>query len=190
MYFFSSEKSIFVLFSNTRCGLFVCLQPVSNLYRGMRRRCLDFEAAVSRRKNLEDGSKSGSVSTHPEEKMASMDKQLVPYKSGGVTTRCILTGIGLHLNALATTSKDGTNLNHEKFSSERQLSLPNSSASCHSTPISADPLLTLVPTERDMDPSENGVQNEEDSAIASAYVLAEDFNQNSPKKKRQVIFSQ
>ncbi|XP_022138009.1 protein tesmin/TSO1-like CXC 2 [Momordica charantia] len=160
-------------------------KPVSNLYRGMRRRCLDFEAAVSRRKNLEDGSNSGSVSTHAEEKMTSMDKQLIPYKSGGVPARCMLTGIGLHLNALATTSKDTKNLNHEKFSSERQLSLPNSSASCHSPSTGLDPLLTSVVTERDVDPSENGVQNEEDASRASAYVLAEDFNQNSPKKKRR-----
>ncbi|KAL0548224.1 hypothetical protein IC582_012672 [Cucumis melo] len=160
-------------------------KPASNLYRGMRRRCLDFEAAVSRRKNLEDTSNGGSVSTHPEEKTASMDKQLVPYKSGGVATRCVLTGIGLHLNALATTSKDAKNLNHEKFSSERQLNLPNSSASCHSPSGGLDPLLTSAVTERDMDPSGNGVQNEEDGARASAYVLAEDFNQNSPKKKRR-----
>ncbi|KAG7028887.1 CRC domain-containing protein TSO1, partial [Cucurbita argyrosperma subsp. argyrosperma] len=161
-------------------------KPVSNLYRGMRRRCLDFEAAVSRRKNLEDGSTSGSVSTHPEEKMPSVDKQLVPYKSGGVATRCILTGIGLHLNALATASKDAKTLNQEKFSSERQLNLPNSSASCHSPSTGLDPRLTSVVTERDMDPSENGVHNEEDAVRASAYVLAEDFNQNSPKKKRQI----
>lgn len=152
----------------------------------MRRRCLDFEAAVSRRKNLEDSSNGGSVSKRSEEKTASMDKQLVPYKSGGVATRCVLTGIGLHLNALATTSKDAKNLNHDKFSSERQLNLPNSSASCHSPSGGLDPLLTSAVTERDMDPSGNGVQNEEDGARASAYVLAEDFNQNSPKKKRQV----
>lgn len=180
---------MFWVSNNNSRGLFLCLQPVSNLYRGMRRRCLDFEAAVSRRKNLEDGSSSGSVSTHAEEKMTSMDKQLIPYKSGGVPARCMLTGIGLHLNALATTSKDTKNLNHEKFSSERQLSLPNSSASCHSPSTGLDPLLTSVVTERDVDPSENGVQNEEDASRASAYVLAEDFNQNSPKKKRQVILS-
>lgn len=160
-------------------------KPVSNLYRGMRRRCLDFEAAVSRRKNLEDGSTSGSVSTHPEEKMPSVDKQLVPYKTGGVASRCILTGIGLHLNALATASKDAKTLNQEKFSSEKQLNLPNSSASCHSPSTGLDPRLTSVVTERDMDPSENGVHNEEDAVRASAYVLVEDFNQNSPKKKRR-----
>ncbi|KGN56953.1 protein tesmin/TSO1-like CXC 2 [Cucumis sativus] len=160
-------------------------KPASNLYRGMRRRCLDFEAAVSRRKNLEDSSNGGSVSKRSEEKTASMDKQLVPYKSGGVATRCVLTGIGLHLNALATTSKDAKNLNHDKFSSERQLNLPNSSASCHSPSGGLDPLLTSAVTERDMDPSGNGAQNEEDGARASAYVLAEDFNQNSPKKKRR-----
>ncbi|XP_022955434.1 protein tesmin/TSO1-like CXC 2 [Cucurbita moschata] len=159
--------------------------PVSNLHRGMRRRCLDFEAVVSRRKNMEDGSNGCSVSTHPEEKTTSMDKQLVPYKSGGVVTRYVLTGIGLHLNALATTSKDAKNLNHERFSSERQLNLPNSGGSCHSSSTGLDPLSTSIVTEQDMDPSGSGVQSEEDAAMASAYVLADDFNQNSPKRKRR-----
>ena len=156
----------------------------------MRRRCLDFEAAINRRKNMEDGSNGCSVSMHPEEKTTSMDKQLVPYKSGGVVTRYVLTGIGLHLNALATTSKDAKNLNHERFSSERQLNLPNSGGSCHSSSTGLDPLSTSIVTEQDMDPSGSGVQSEEDAAMASAYVLADDFNQNSPRRKRQAKFSQ
>ncbi|KAJ6431475.1 hypothetical protein OIU84_018869 [Salix udensis] len=36
-------------------------KAVSNLHRGMRRRCLDFEKVGSRRKNIDDGSSSSSV---------------------------------------------------------------------------------------------------------------------------------
>ncbi|KAJ6430091.1 hypothetical protein OIU84_021489 [Salix udensis] len=81
-------------------------KAVSNLHRGMRRRCLDFEKVGARRKNIEDGSSSGSVVVQSDEKITYENKQLVPFKPSSDSSRCILPGIGLHLNALAINAKD------------------------------------------------------------------------------------
>ncbi|XP_044500486.1 protein tesmin/TSO1-like CXC 3 [Mangifera indica] len=163
-------------------------KPISNLHRGMLRRCLDFEL-VARRKNLNDGSScSSSVMLQSDERFASEDTQLVPLKPSNDSPRRILPGIGLHLNALAITSQDNTNTMHETLSSGRQLSLPSSTASFHSPKSSQDPLhesLTSASTERDMVAVENGVPLAEDASQTSGYLVSEDFNQNSPKKKRR-----
>lgn len=164
-------------------------KAVSNLHRGMRRRCLDFEIVGARRKNLGDGSNSSSsMLSQSDEKIACHDKQLVPFKPGGDSSRCILPGIGLHLNALTTTSKDLKNVKHEDLSSGRQSYLPSSTASFHSPTNSQEPLhqsLTTASSERDTDLAENGVAHVEDASHASAYLVSDDFNQNSPKKKRR-----
>lgn len=156
----------------------------------MRRRCLDFEMAGARRKALGDASNfSSSMLSQPDEKINCYDKQLVAIKPGGDSSRCILPGIGLHLNALATTSKDHKNVKHESFSSGIQLYLPSSTASLHSPTNSQEPLhksLTSVSAERDTDLAENGVSHVEDASQASAYLVSEELNQNSPKKKRHV----
>uniref|UniRef100_A0A2N9F508 CRC domain-containing protein n=1 Tax=Fagus sylvatica TaxID=28930 RepID=A0A2N9F508_FAGSY len=63
-------------------------KAVSNLHRGMRRRCLDFEIVGARRKNLGDGSNSSSsMLSQSDEKIACHDKQLVPFKPGGDSSR-------------------------------------------------------------------------------------------------------
>ncbi|XP_040985882.1 protein tesmin/TSO1-like CXC 3 isoform X1 [Juglans microcarpa x Juglans regia] len=164
-------------------------KAVSNLHRGMRRRCLDFEMAGARRKALGDASNfSSSMLSQPDEKITYYDKQLVAIKPGGDSSRCILPGIGLHLNALATTSKDHKNVKHESLSSGIQLYLPSSTASLHSPTNSQEPLhksLTSVSAERDTDLAENGVSHVEDASQASAYLVSEELNQNSPKKKRR-----
>nr|POF14574.1 protein tesmin/tso1-like cxc 2 [Quercus suber] len=132
-------------------------KAVTILHRGMRRRCLDFE-------------------------------MLVPFKPGGDSSRCILPGIGLHLNALATTSKDYKNVKHEDLSSGRQSYLPSSTASLHSPSNSQEPFLQSLATassERETDHGENGAAPVEDASQASAYQVSDDFNQNSPKKKRR-----
>lgn len=163
-------------------------KSVSNLHRGMRRRCLDFEMAGARRKNLGDGSNCSSILSPSDEKIACHDKQLVPIKPSGDSSRCMLPGIGLHLNALATTSKDHKNVKLENLSSGRQLYLPISTASFPSPTDTQEPLnksLTSPSSERDADLPENGVSHVEDASQAAVYLVSDDFNQNSPKKKRR-----
>ncbi|KAJ6351274.1 hypothetical protein OIU78_007233 [Salix suchowensis] len=146
-------------------------KAVSNLHRGMRRRCLDFEKVGARRKNIEDGSSSGSVVVQSDEKITYENTQLVPFKPSSDSSRCILPGIGLHLNALAINAKDSKKIKHETFSSS--VTLSGSAASFHS-PTSGQELdesLTLVSAERDMDPNDNVVP------------FVEDFSQTSPKKE-------
>ncbi|KAK4587398.1 hypothetical protein RGQ29_024201 [Quercus rubra] len=154
-------------------------KAVTILHRGMRRRCLDFEMVGARRKNLGDGSNSSSsMLSQSDENIACHDKQLVPFKPGGDSSRCILPGIGLHLNALATTSKDY----------KIQSYLPGSTASLHSPSNSQEPFLQSLATassERETDHGENGAAPVEDVSQASAYQVSDDFNQNSPKKKRR-----
>ncbi|KAK8365273.1 hypothetical protein V6Z12_A02G041700 [Gossypium hirsutum] len=109
-------------YMETRMSAPYSFKPDSNLHRGFRRRCLDFEMLAARRKNLDGGSTTNS----------STDNKLVP---GGAETT------------------------YE--------SLPSAS------------------TERESDAVENGVQLAEDASQASAYLVNEEFNQNSPKKKRR-----
>jgi len=141
----------------------------------MRRRCLDFEMVGARRKNVEDGSSTSSVVVQSDEKITYKNTQLVPFKPSSDSSRCILPGIGLHLNALAINSRDSKKIKHGTFSSS--ITLPGSAASFHS-PTSGQELdesLALASTERDMDPNDNVVP------------FVEDFSQTSPKKKRHVI---
>lgn len=160
----------------------------------MRRRCLVYEMAGAHIKNLDNGSNcSSSMLSQSDEMIASADKQLVPFKSGGDSSRCILPGIGLHLNALATTSKDYKVVKHEILATGGQLSMPSSSASLHSPTSgqeSLNKLLTLASSEKDPSPAINGVEVTEDASQATAYLASEELNQNSPKKKRHVQFTQ
>ncbi|KAL4200212.1 hypothetical protein AMTRI_Chr03g148600 [Amborella trichopoda] len=101
-------------------------------HRGMLRRCLDFEAAVAHRKNIE-GNNTGkpasgppesesqaltpdnsnlniSESTHSASVLASDDKQLLPSKAELSSQRpssvtVMPSGIGLHLNSLTSKSE-------------------------------------------------------------------------------------
>ncbi|KDP40217.1 hypothetical protein JCGZ_02215 [Jatropha curcas] len=163
-------------------------EVVSNLHRGMRRRCLDFEVVGAGRKNLGDSSNSSTlIAGQFDKKTASKDKQLVSVKPGSDSSRRVLPGIGLHLNALAITSKDSKNVKNETLSSG--ISLPSSVASFHS-PTADEELnesLALVSVERDTEPTENGVPPGEDVSQASASLVAEEFNHSSPKKKRRKL---
>ncbi|GAB4843345.1 hypothetical protein Ancab_013311 [Ancistrocladus abbreviatus] len=152
-------------------------EPTQYSHRGMRRRCLVFEIPGARKSA--DGYLVSS-STQDEEKVVNNSKQLVPLKSGGDSSQCILPGIGLHLNALAVASKNRRILKRETVSSEGQLrvspmttleSLVNSS---HSTSL-----------EKDMGAASNDIQVTEDTSQASAHVGNEELAQDSPKKKRR-----
>lgn len=169
------------------------MQTLSNLPHGMRRRCLVFEMAGVRRKNVDDGSNcSSSLLSQSDGKFVSNDKQIVPLKPGNDSSRCILPGIGLHLNALAMASKDYSVVKHETLTPGRQLiSVPSSSCSYISTIDSQEPVnksLAVNSPDRETDSAENGFQVPEDASQASACVISEELNQNSPKKKRHGQF--
>ncbi|KAA8527633.1 hypothetical protein F0562_034972 [Nyssa sinensis] len=90
-------------------------EPVTNLQRGMRRRCLFFEMVGARRKHLDDSLSCGSsMLLQSDGKPASSDKQLVLKRPGNDSTRL-----------------------------------------------------------------------QEDASQASGYMVSEEFNQSSPKKKRR-----
>ncbi|KAL6971577.1 hypothetical protein U1Q18_031257, partial [Sarracenia purpurea var. burkii] len=166
-------------------------EPVSNLPRGMRRRCLVFETAATRRKHLDDVSNSDSSKlSHPDVNIESIDKMLAPpIKTGNDSSRRILPGIGLHLNALARTSKEyKVGISHETLVSGSQLiNDPSSSVSFHSLSAGQEPLnksLAATSMERDKGPAESHGQGTEDASPASGYIAVEEINQSSPKKKR------
>ena len=108
-------------------------------------------------------------------------------KRSGDSLKCILPGIGLHLNALANL-KDYKSIKNESLSSGRQPDRPASSSLQLCTSHDHHPSLISACSERDLGTQEDGVQPAEDCSQQSAYLVSEDFNQNSPKKKRQVWF--
>ncbi|GMI69961.1 CHINESE FOR 'UGLY' [Hibiscus trionum] len=154
-------------------------EPSSNLHRGFRRRCLDFEILSARRKNLDGGSNTSSC----------VDNQLVPVRPGNGSSVCIVPGIGLHLNALAITSSDNQNTKHKILPSGTQkLSFPSSTTSILTPTTGQEAVhesLNPASTERETNVTENGVELAEDASQASACAINEEFNQISPKKKRR-----
>ncbi|POO02113.1 Lin-54-like protein [Trema orientale] len=170
------------------CVAFAC-KSVFSLHRGMRRRCLDFEAAGARRKNLEDGSNNSSVSSQHDEDITANEKQPGFIRPcGESSSRRMLPGIGLHLNALATTSKDCKITKNENLSSGIQIRLPGSTVSIHSPTAGQEGLdKSLIPISSEIDNNtpENGVQLLQDASQAPGSLTNEEFNQNSPKKKRR-----
>ncbi|KAL6008064.1 hypothetical protein ACLOJK_033570 [Asimina triloba] len=155
--------------------------------RGMRRRCLVFEMTGTKKKPLDEDSKSSSSnSVQSEGKFPSSHKQLVPFKPG--TGSCILPSIGLHLNALATTSKDCRIVKHEPSTSGSQLiSMPNA-ASSFSSVAAGQKLLTNSSSFKSIESNSSLVVNEvqvtEGAQQAPAFEVGEELNQISPKKKR------
>ncbi|XP_014521196.1 protein tesmin/TSO1-like CXC 2 [Vigna radiata var. radiata] len=159
-------------------------QLVSVTHRAIRRRCLDFEMANVQKKNSDDNSKGSSSTSESDERNVANEKQLLPAK---LNQRGILQGIGLHLNALAAL-KEYKGIQIENLSSGRQLSLPNSTSLQIST-SQEQQHLSLVPvsSERDLDSSDNGLQPTEDCSQPSVYMAGEDFNKNSPRKKKRKL---
>ncbi|KAJ8765823.1 hypothetical protein K2173_015720 [Erythroxylum novogranatense] len=159
---------------------------VSNLQRGFRRRCLDFEMIGARRKNLGDGSSTmSSILQQPDENNVTKDKKLVSLRLGGDSSRHILPGIGLHLNALALTSKDGKKIKHETLSSGISLSSSTASFQSPSNVNEITESLTSAAAEKDVNPIENDFTLAEDVPGESAYLVNEELVQTSPKKKRR-----
>lgn len=152
----------------------------------MRRRCLDFEMVGGRRKNFNDDSNNSNSSTlQSDERNVASNSQLLPAKPNDNQQRTMFPTFGLHLNALATT-KDFKSSNNENISSGRQLSLPSPALQQSS---SQEHCLPSVPVtaEGDSDVPDSGVHLAENCSQPSGYAADDEFNQNNPKKKRQVL---
>ncbi|KAK6130168.1 hypothetical protein DH2020_036084 [Rehmannia glutinosa] len=168
-------------------------EDLSGLYRGMRRRCLVFEMGGARRKHLDENSGSdSSVLLQSDGNTPSNDHKLVSIKTGNESSRRVLPGIGLHLNALAATPKDYNSVNHDSSAPRRLLIGPSSTVDFHPSTAGQELLLNnIIPvasSDRDIDRVENDVVPVEDACQASGFVANEETNiQSSPKKKRRRV---
>ncbi|KAK6929922.1 CRC domain [Dillenia turbinata] len=150
----------------------------SNLHSGIRRRCLVFEMAGAHRKKLKYDLDSSSSTSQEGGRVASCDNQLVPIKRNNDSSRHILPGIGLHLNALATTSMDYKVVKCETVTSMgNQISISSSTTSVHLVRVGQEhvikPLNSTV--EKDICPDEHGVHTMEDASQApDAYLVNEE----------------
>ncbi|XP_042489447.1 protein tesmin/TSO1-like CXC 2 [Macadamia integrifolia] len=162
-------------------------KPDSQHQRVMRRRCLVFEMAGAQKKNLVDDSKSSSSVSSLSDVKASDDKQLVPIKHENTSSPCILPAIGLHLNALAATSKD-CGVKHETLDSGGQIICMRSSITSFHSIVSGQITLTkslgLNSMGGEISPADNGSLAVQDASQASTFGANEEFNSSSPKKKR------
>lgn len=153
-------------------------QPLLNLQRGMRRRCLDFEmVGAHRRKSLPDSSTCSSSVSHSKDKNASKNLRLksVNKKRRGESSRCILPGIGLHLNSVASGKIDCNVKKHENLASETQMST-----------MTGQELLPLhmISTTSEKEADESGNIVVEDNSLALVLLNPDELNPNSPRKKR------
>ena len=112
------------------------------------------------------------------------------FSSGQVQTstisnssRCMVPGIGLHLNTLATTPEERI-VNHEPSPSAKLLIGPGSSV--HIQPSVSGQKLALPSSQQDINTFENGALPVEETDDVSGYLAGEELNQSSPKKKRYV----
>lgn len=141
----------------------------------MRRRCLVFEMGGARRKHLNENTAPNSVCGRP-----SSSNENTIVRTGSEPSRRLLPGIGLHLNALATTPKDYKIINNDSSMSGRLLIGPSSAVSFRPSNTGQDRINESVP-DREVENMETAIVPFED---ASRYATNEEINQNSPKKKR------
>lgn len=157
----------------------------------IRRRCLLYEMTGAHKKKLIYNSDSGSsASSQSDGKVSSDEKQFMPFKPGNIHPSSMLAGIGLHLNALATTAEDGNKVvKHEPLASERKpISMSRSIPSSNSMSLGQTPLnksLTPDLLERDLVRFDSEVQATEDASQTSEFGVSEEFNHGSPKRKRR-----
>ncbi|WOG83287.1 hypothetical protein DCAR_0102462 [Daucus carota subsp. sativus] len=165
----------------------------SNIQRGLRRRCLLFEMTGSRRKPLTDISNVGPITlSHSHDNILSNDKCLVPNKPKHDIRRCNLSGIGLHLNALASTSVNHKVGKYEELNTDKQpLSVFPSAVCLNPSNRQEQQKDSLVASSSEMDmlPAGEYISLVEDAGQASEDVLNEELVDNSAKKKRQKVES-
>ncbi|KAJ6817727.1 protein tesmin/TSO1-like CXC 2 [Iris pallida] len=155
----------------------------SQLHHGMRRRCLVFESFARNSNN--NSTFQPSVSLPCTEKFTSDDRHFTSSRTGSGLSPQALPGIGLHLNTLATISKNRI-VTPETLSSGRHLlSMP-----CTISPFPPLTALKSFNSEKDQfNGSEvrdlEGLDN--DSWEVPSVGLSEDLNHSSPKKKKRKI---
>ncbi|KAK4769489.1 hypothetical protein SAY86_027639 [Trapa natans] len=152
------------------------MKALSNLQRGMRRRCLDFEMVGGHKcKILCDSS-----SSHSENKINSKNLQLPPVNNNrrSRSSRCIVPGIGLHLNSLALAKRDYKVIKCDTLSSETQVLNASDQELLPQTMISSAP-------EKEAD--ESGDILVEDTSQALVLMNPEELNPSSPRKKRHKV---
>ncbi|KAL8100196.1 protein tesmin/TSO1-like CXC 2 isoform X2 [Apium graveolens] len=181
----AENRDLLVSLSNCEAGdtnEIVDAELPSNMHRGLRRRCLVFEMAGSRRKPLTDISNVGpTMLSHPYDN---------PIKPKHDIPRCNLSGIGLHLNALASTSVNHNVTKSEALTTDRQqLSLFSSGVCLDSSYRQEQPKESLVASssEINMLPAGEDMSLVEDAGQASEDVVNEALDHNSPKKKRHKL---
>nr|XP_043625756.1 protein tesmin/TSO1-like CXC 2 [Erigeron canadensis] len=163
----------------------------SNLYSGMTRRCLVFEMTGSRRKHFEDVSSGGSLNlSETYETILPNDNHLLPLRTGNDSSRCILPGTGLHLNAIASNLIDHKTVKHESLDSGRQLTIappPGVYGSMVSCQDDITRMSDASSMENDTGLCQNGVSVAEDASQTLGFGISEDLSQSqtSPRKKRR-----
>ncbi|CAH8387986.1 unnamed protein product [Eruca vesicaria subsp. sativa] len=138
-------------------------QAVSNLHRGsMRRRCLDFEVLGKRKKDIAE------------------DQQTLCENNAESSSKCVVPGIGLHLNAIAMASRGSKiNIIHEDSASvEIQKSFPGST-----TPVNSQDIMPETLDQAVSKPGE-GLAVEEETPKA---LVLEELNQDSLQKKKRRV---
>lgn len=152
----------------------------------MRRRCLVFEMGGARRKHMEESSGSDSLWLNSDGTTPSNDQNSAPLNRAN--ERCLMPGIGLHLNALASAPKDFKIVNPDSTSATARLVIgPSSVVNLHHSSTSQELLDSVLPqasSEREMDGMETAIVPVEDVCPPSGFAANEEINQGSPKKKR------
>lgn len=130
-----------------------------------------------------------SIPSKTDCKDAHAEKHLVPSKIKNCSSSMV-AGVGLHLNALATTSKNSKVVKCETLASGRKLISMRSSLSSSLSLTSCRSLLNkssaLKSEERDPIPAGNEVKVVENAVQPSVIVACEEFDHSSPKRKRHV----
>ncbi|KAJ0966403.1 hypothetical protein J5N97_027541 [Dioscorea zingiberensis] len=166
-------------------GISTACKVESQQQRGVRRRCLNFEVPGVPKMSLQNVSTAcNSNGPYPS---SDSDRQPVPFKVGNPLS-CMLPGIGLHLNSLATSSKDRFISQETLVSGQRLLSLPSSSPF---PPTGQEPQNKPLSFEKDL-VNGSGIHNlkimPNDVSKESALISGKDLHQSSsPKKKRRKV---
>ncbi|KAL6503473.1 hypothetical protein OROGR_025396 [Orobanche gracilis] len=165
-------------------------ENISGLYRGTKRRCLVFDMAGGRLKHSTNNpSPDFPMLQQSDGNIASNQHPVLPHQTTNGSSRRVLSGIGLHLNALALTPKDHIVVDHDSSASRRLLIGPglypdfHPRNSCGEEQLSC--ALTNYSLEREIDTVGNGVVPVEDSLHESGNMEKDEINPSSPKKKRR-----
>ncbi|KAL9663341.1 hypothetical protein QQ045_028181 [Rhodiola kirilowii] len=159
---------------------------VSNSHLGVRRRCLTFETSSGQKKSLSGvANRLPCVPLQSEEKGTSRFKRSVPSNPvGAYSSQSVKSGIGLHLNALATAKEEHVAL-PANIPPRVEISLSSSTTRFCPPTTSQESLHEpshTTSTLKDEGPLSKDTQASEDDFPAMAPSV--ELNSSSPKKKR------